>query len=218
MVDWIGKPADGPIDADRLIAAVRRAIDHSARSRPTLLHIDADPDMLEVAAAVLAGHGRIVHATSIASARAVLATQSPDIVILDLDLPDGPGSDLLPDLLRADGTAIPDGHLFGARRAARARAAGRCGADQVAALARQPRARYPTAFSLATGTTTTIRRMTRPLAILCIDDDPDIRTIAAMALGLDPAIDDPRAPRRARRRSRCCASDAVAARRHHCST
>jgi len=30
--------------------------------------------------------------------------------------------------------------------------------------------------------------MSRPLAILCIDDDPDIRTIAAMALALDPAI------------------------------
>jgi two-component system OmpR family response regulator len=30
--------------------------------------------------------------------------------------------------------------------------------------------------------------MTRPLKILCIDDDPDIRTIAVMALGLDPAM------------------------------
>ena len=31
-------------------------------------------------------------------------------------------------------------------------------------------------------------RSTRPLAILCVDDDPDIRTIAAMALRLDSAI------------------------------
>jgi len=30
--------------------------------------------------------------------------------------------------------------------------------------------------------------MTRPLKILCIDDDPDIRTIAVMALGLDSAM------------------------------
>ena len=30
--------------------------------------------------------------------------------------------------------------------------------------------------------------MTCPLAILCIDDDPDIRTIAIMALALDPGI------------------------------
>lgn len=30
--------------------------------------------------------------------------------------------------------------------------------------------------------------MTRQLQILCVDDDPDIRTIAVMALGLDPAM------------------------------
>jgi two-component system OmpR family response regulator len=30
--------------------------------------------------------------------------------------------------------------------------------------------------------------MTRPLKILCIDDDPDIRTIAVMSLGLDSAM------------------------------
>jgi len=31
--------------------------------------------------------------------------------------------------------------------------------------------------------------MTTPIQILCVDDDPDIRTIAVMALGLDPGID-----------------------------
>ena len=30
--------------------------------------------------------------------------------------------------------------------------------------------------------------MTAPIKILCVDDDPDIRTIAVMALGLDPEI------------------------------
>jgi two-component system OmpR family response regulator len=30
--------------------------------------------------------------------------------------------------------------------------------------------------------------MTRSLKILCVDDDPDIRMIAVMALGLDPAM------------------------------
>lgn len=31
--------------------------------------------------------------------------------------------------------------------------------------------------------------MTAPIRILCVDDDPDIRTIAAMALGLDPGLE-----------------------------
>jgi len=103
LIDWIVRP----IDPIALVAAVQRAMKRSAANRPTLLHIDGDPEMLEVAAAVLAEHGRIVHATSIASARAVLATQSPDIVIFDLSLPDGTGSALLRDLVRADGTSIP---------------------------------------------------------------------------------------------------------------
>lgn len=102
-IDWIERP----IDPTTLAATVRRALERSAAIRPTLLHIDGDPDMLEVAAAVLAEHGRIVHATSVASARAVLATQPFDIVILDPSLPDGPGSDLLPELVQPDGTAIP---------------------------------------------------------------------------------------------------------------
>ncbi len=102
-VDWIAKP----VDQARLIASVRRAMAHSIESRPTLLHVDDDLDILEVTAGVLAEHGRVVHATSIASARAVLARQTPDVVILDLHLSDGSGSALLPDLLRTDGRPIP---------------------------------------------------------------------------------------------------------------
>jgi PAS domain S-box-containing protein len=102
-IDWIERP----VEAKALAAAVRRALERSAAIRPTLLHIDGDPDMLEVAAAVLAEHGRIVHATSVASARAVLATHAFDLVILDPSLPDGSGSALLADLVHRDGSAIP---------------------------------------------------------------------------------------------------------------
>ena len=103
MVDWIDKP----VERQRLLDALRRAIDHSVAARPTILHVDDDVDMLEVTAVALAEQGRILHATSVASARRLLAGQAPDIVILDLVLPDGSGLDLLPDLLRADGSAIP---------------------------------------------------------------------------------------------------------------
>jgi DNA-binding response OmpR family regulator len=96
-----------PVDPAWLSAALRRALERSAAIRPTLLHIDGDPDMLEVVAVVLAEQGRIIHATSVASARAVLATRSVDIVILDPSLPDGSGSALFPDLLQPDGSTIP---------------------------------------------------------------------------------------------------------------
>lgn len=103
VIDWIDKP----VDQARLVRAVRRAIEHSATTRPTLLHIDDDLDMLEVTATALAEQGRMLRATTIASARELLGQQTPDIVILDVALPDGSGLELLPDLLLADGTAIP---------------------------------------------------------------------------------------------------------------
>ena len=103
LVDWI----DQPLDPDRLRQAVRRAISHIPGDRPTLLHIDDDPDVLEVTATALADQARVLRAASIASARIMLAGHVPDIVILDLNLPDGSGLDLLPELLAADGTAIP---------------------------------------------------------------------------------------------------------------
>jgi PAS domain S-box-containing protein len=103
VIDWIDKP----VDQDRLVRAVRRAVEHSAATRPTLLHIDDDLDMLEVTATALADQGRILRATTVAAGRELLATHTPDIVILDVALPDGSGLELLPDLLLADGTAIP---------------------------------------------------------------------------------------------------------------
>jgi PAS domain S-box-containing protein len=103
VIDWIDKP----VDQERLVHAVRRAVEHSAAIRPTLLHIDDDLDMLEVTAAALADQGRVLRATTVASGREALAAHSPDIVILDVALPDGSGLELLPELLTADGTAIP---------------------------------------------------------------------------------------------------------------
>jgi len=103
FVEGIAKPVDSTV----LAAAVRRALERSVAIRPTLLHIDGDPDMLEIAAAVLAEHGRIVHATSLAAARVVLTTQSVDIVILDPNLSDGSGNTLIRELLQPDGTPIP---------------------------------------------------------------------------------------------------------------
>lgn len=103
MVDWI----DLPVHDGRLQDALRRAIDHSTAVRPTILHVDDDTDMVEVAATALADQGVVLHASSLASARELLAHQPPDIVVLDLNLRDGNGLDLLPDLLRPDGTVIP---------------------------------------------------------------------------------------------------------------
>lgn len=103
LVDWL----DTPLEPERLRQAIGRAVGHMSSDRPTLLHIDDDPDVQEVTAMALADQGRVLRATSIASARALLANHVPDVVILDFNLPDGSGLDLLPDLSTADGRAIP---------------------------------------------------------------------------------------------------------------
>ncbi|USI71696.1 response regulator [Sphingomonas morindae] len=103
VVDWLDKPVDRP----RLLRALATAMRRAREDRPTLLHVDDDPDMLEVTALGLADRGRMLRATSLAAARALLASRTPDIVILDINLPDGSGLDLLPDLFAADGSPIP---------------------------------------------------------------------------------------------------------------
>lgn len=68
---------------------------------------------------------RVYSAASCTGARALLREQSPDIVLMDLGLPDGSGLDLLPEFARQcpDGVLVvttisdDDHHLFAALRA-----------------------------------------------------------------------------------------------------
>jgi two-component system, response regulator RegA len=69
---------------------------------PTLLLLDDDETGRFVLAAMLEDSGyRVTEASSIAGARALLETQAFDVAILDLELGDGHGSDLIPALARA---------------------------------------------------------------------------------------------------------------------
>ncbi len=103
IVDWIQKP----LDPSRFELALRTALSRSGTKRPTILHLDDDPDVLDVVATGLQPEARILKATSLAAARTLLQTISPDVAILDLQLEDGSGLDLLPMLMDEKGLAIP---------------------------------------------------------------------------------------------------------------
>ncbi|PZU09814.1 CHASE3 domain-containing protein [Sphingomonas sp.] len=103
MIDWIEKPGD----ADRLSSALRTALRRTDARRPTILHLDDDRDLLDVVAAALEPEARIITATDIAEAMALLQTSSPDAVILDIQLAHGSGLDLMPFLVDREGVAIP---------------------------------------------------------------------------------------------------------------
>lgn len=103
VVDWLEKP----FDQDRLRAAVAAIYQKTLDRKPSILHVDDDRDILEVTASALGAAADITPAESLAAARAALDHFKPDLVILDLGLPDGSGLELLGDLGDEHGRTIP---------------------------------------------------------------------------------------------------------------
>ncbi len=92
--DWLEKP----IDENLLVLGVRRAIAGAAESRPVILHVEDDPDIQRIAAAIAQDFATFVFAGTLQEGRARLAEQRFDLVLLDLTLPEGSGLDLLADI------------------------------------------------------------------------------------------------------------------------
>ncbi|HEY0600349.1 response regulator, partial [Brevundimonas sp.] len=102
VLDWLAKP----FDQARLRSAVT-AILQRRSDRPLILHVDDDRDTLEVTASALAEIADLITADNLSVARAMLRERRPDLIILDLGLPDGSGLELLPDLDAAYGSNVP---------------------------------------------------------------------------------------------------------------
>ncbi len=92
VADWLQKP----VDQARLAQAVRQALRQGGR--PRILHVEDDPDIIQVTQALVEEVGEYAYATSLAQARRQLAGQTYDLVLLDLALPDGSGLDLIDEL------------------------------------------------------------------------------------------------------------------------
>ena len=102
LLDWLHKP--GEVDLiQRRIDTVMLAKDGS---RPRVLHIDDDPDILRVVATALEGRAIVESIDNFAEARTVLASESFDLLILDLTLRDGYGPHLI-DELPSSSASIP---------------------------------------------------------------------------------------------------------------
>jgi PAS domain S-box-containing protein len=92
VVDWLVKP----IDEDRLMTAMARAVLTSPGRATRILHVEDDPDLQRVVAAIVDREALIEQALNLAEARERLMGGHFDLVILDLVLPDGSGLELLP--------------------------------------------------------------------------------------------------------------------------
>ena len=93
-VDWLAKP----IDETRLLTVIDRLVSTVTAQRPRVLHVEDDADLHEVIRAMVGGRFGFELATTLEEARARVMRERFDVVILDLDLPDGSGWDLLPDI------------------------------------------------------------------------------------------------------------------------
>ncbi|MGK7903357.1 MAG: PAS domain S-box protein [Hormoscilla sp.] len=103
VIDWLDKP----IDQGRLIAAVKQAALHRADRKPRILHIEDDPDVRQVVSVIVGNVAEISHAANLQDGQQQLATQTFDLVILDLELPDGSGWELLPQLKCQSKSPVP---------------------------------------------------------------------------------------------------------------
>jgi PAS domain S-box-containing protein len=86
--DWLGKP----IDANRLVAAIRDAVAGRAHDRPRILHVEDGPDMQHLSAAIARDFATFEFAATLQEARVRLGHGRYDLVVLDLNLPEGEGS------------------------------------------------------------------------------------------------------------------------------
>ncbi len=103
IIDWIQKP----IDHKRLQECVRLAVRNADDSKPCILHIEDDDDIVQVVTALVGDNASVTAVSSVAAARRLLQDTQFDLVILDLVLPDGRGEDLLPLMRRPGFPATP---------------------------------------------------------------------------------------------------------------
>jgi signal transduction histidine kinase len=103
ILDWL----DTPIDVARLVRVLDRPIVRNGNTRPHILHVDTDRDVLRVVAEALGASAEIMSVDSIDKARRALAANRFDVAVLDVALGAGSGFELLHELRDSEGDAIP---------------------------------------------------------------------------------------------------------------
>jgi DNA-binding response OmpR family regulator len=103
IVDWL----DTPIDVARLVRVLDRPIARNGNTRPRILHVESDPELLHVVANALGAKAEVMSVDSIEEARRALAANRFDVAVLDVALAAGSGFELLHELRDSEGDAIP---------------------------------------------------------------------------------------------------------------
>ena len=92
VVGWIEKP----INQSVLNSIIKQALSASPNKKINILHVEDNADLLKITQMLFGSDAFITAARTLAEAKNCLSKESYDLVILDLDLPDGSGADMLP--------------------------------------------------------------------------------------------------------------------------
>lgn len=103
IIDWLDKP----IDSHRLLAAMNQVRTNALGRQLRILHVEDDPDIVDVVAALLGTRADVVGARDISDAKRLIEKRDFDVVLLDLALPDGSGETLIPFIAEVSGSAVP---------------------------------------------------------------------------------------------------------------
>ncbi|MEO2003722.1 MAG: response regulator, partial [Candidatus Poribacteria bacterium] len=90
VLDWINKP----IDQERLAAAVAMAL-RSRGDKPSVLHAEDDADVAQIVRTLLRDVADVTHVTTLRDGLAAIREREFSLLLLDVQLPDGSGLDLL---------------------------------------------------------------------------------------------------------------------------
>lgn len=93
IIDWLEKP----LNEGRLLAAVKSIATHK-QGLPRILHVEDDPIIYEMVRVLLRGQVDLVLAPSLGDAHKALREDVYDLILLDVELTDGSGLDLIRDL------------------------------------------------------------------------------------------------------------------------
>jgi len=91
VLHWIAKP----IDETQLLAAIGASLPSGQEGKTCVLYVEDDADLASVVRALLGPAWEVVHAVDLAAARSRLEQRRFNVILLDLQLPDGNGSELL---------------------------------------------------------------------------------------------------------------------------
>jgi DNA-binding response OmpR family regulator len=96
-----------PVEKDRLLKTVKRAVNDPRVSTPRILHVEDDEDTQKVVEMILRNVATVTRVRNLADAREQLGRQPFDLVLLDPGLPDGAGLDLIAELKDPEGRTVP---------------------------------------------------------------------------------------------------------------